>query len=183
MVFYPPKWAGVLPRVPVDISISEFMLSERYGRAPLKKSRDPFTCGITGKSYSAEQVAERVDLLARALAEELNWGANEGANWDKTLGVYSVNTVCFFSFIFSLPLPEPVLSTHHPTDRYLTTCLGHASTWRYRHSCKRSILSQGTGIPIDRRKGKGSLHLRASPENSARGCRQGRHTEGACILA
>lgn len=93
MVFYPPKWAGVLPRVPVDISISEFMLSERYGRAPLKKSRDPFTCGITGKSYSAEQVAERVDLLARALAEELNWGANEGANWDKTLGVYSVNTI------------------------------------------------------------------------------------------
>lgn len=93
MVFYPPKWTGELPPIPQDIPISEFMLNERYGRLPISQSRDPFTCAVTGKSYSAREVTERVDYLARGLAKELNWGVNEGTEWDKVLGIFSVNTV------------------------------------------------------------------------------------------
>jgi hypothetical protein len=93
MVFIPPSWAGELPAIPDNIPISEFMLNDRYGRNPLRESRDPFTCGITGKSYSGPQVAERVDHLARALAKEFNWAPNKGTEWDKTLAVFSVNTV------------------------------------------------------------------------------------------
>lgn len=93
MVFLPAKSAGELPPIPDDIPINEFMLSEKYGRSPVASSRDPFTCGISGKSFSTREVADRVDILARAMAKEFNWHPNQGSEWDKTVGVFSLNTV------------------------------------------------------------------------------------------
>ncbi|KAF2264132.1 phenylacetyl-CoA ligase-like protein [Lojkania enalia] len=94
MPFYPPSWVPELPFDPPDhISISEFMLTEHYGRNPLGYSRSPFTCGLSGKHYSALEVKERTDYLARALAKELGWLPNEGSEYDKVIGVFSVNTL------------------------------------------------------------------------------------------
>lgn len=93
MVFLPDKKFGALGTVPDDIPISEFMLNEQHGRVPHASSRDPYTCGITGKSYTSRQVVDRVDQIARGLAKELGWAPNEGSEWDKTLAVFSVNTV------------------------------------------------------------------------------------------
>ncbi|GFF28538.1 4-coumarate--CoA ligase-like 7 [Aspergillus udagawae] len=93
MVFLPSATAGELAPIPDNIPISEFMLSEKYGRHPLGQSRDPYTCGLTGKSYSVSQVSERVDHLSRALAKELNWAPNSGTEWDKTLAIFSLNTI------------------------------------------------------------------------------------------
>lgn len=93
MVFLPPKEAGTLPPIPDNIPLSEFMLTDLYGRNPLGYSRDPFTCGITGKSFSALEVVDRVDYLSRALSKELNWKPNTGTEWDKTLAIFSLNTV------------------------------------------------------------------------------------------
>ena len=69
------------------------MLEEHYGRYPLGYSRSPFTCGITGKAPSILEVKEQVDYLARGLAKELGWSPNEGTEFDKIAGVFSVNTV------------------------------------------------------------------------------------------
>lgn len=69
------------------------MLDERHGRYPLGYSRDPFTCGLSGKSYSFLEVVERVDFLSRALAKEFGWQPNRGTEWDKVAGVFSLNTV------------------------------------------------------------------------------------------
>ncbi|RMJ27974.1 Phenylacetyl-CoA ligase [Aspergillus sp. HF37] len=93
MVFLPPKSAGELPPIPDDIPISEFMLNEKYGRRAMAASRDPYTCGVSKKSYSTQQVVERVDLLARAIAKEFNWAPNKGSEWDKTLGIFALNTI------------------------------------------------------------------------------------------
>lgn len=93
MVFTAPQWADKLPPVPENIPISEFILNEAYGRYPLSSSRDPFTCGLTGKSYSARDLVDRVDHLARGLAKELNWEPNTGSEWDKVLGIFTLNTV------------------------------------------------------------------------------------------
>ena len=94
MVFTPPAWVPKLPFDPPDsIPISEFMLSEKYGRHPLRKSRPPFTCGLTGAEYSAVEVCERVEQLATALSKELQWAPNEGTEWEKVAGIFSVNTV------------------------------------------------------------------------------------------
>ncbi len=94
MVFLPPPWVPELASDPPDsIPISEFMLNEQYGRYPLQYARQPFTCGLTGFGYSALEVRDRVDKLARALSKELGWRPNEGTEWDKVIGIFSVNTV------------------------------------------------------------------------------------------
>lgn len=94
MPFHPPSWVPELPFDPPDsIPISEFMLEETFGRHPLGYSRAPFTCGLSGKSYSSLEVKERVDYLARALGKELGWSPNEGSEYDKVIGVFSVNTL------------------------------------------------------------------------------------------
>ncbi|KAL4884284.1 hypothetical protein BJY04DRAFT_206085 [Aspergillus karnatakaensis] len=93
MVFKPASTAGSLPPIPDNIPISEFMLTEANGRYPLPSSRHPFTCGLTGKTYSTLEVKQRVAYLSRALAKTLNWAPNKGSEWDKTLAVFSLNTI------------------------------------------------------------------------------------------
>ncbi|KAI4267648.1 MAG: hypothetical protein L6R38_008154 [Xanthoria sp. 2 TBL-2021] len=94
MVFTSPQWVPKLPFDPPDsVPISEFMLNEQYGRRPLAQSRPPFTCGLTGLEYSAHQVKDRVDNLAKALSKELGWKPNQGTEWDKVAGIFSVNTI------------------------------------------------------------------------------------------
>jgi long-subunit acyl-CoA synthetase (AMP-forming) len=94
MVFTPPSWVPKLPFDPPDsIPICDFMLEEHYGRHPLGYSNNPFTCGLTGKTYSFLEVRERVDYLARGLAKELDLQPNKGSEWDKVIGVFSVNTL------------------------------------------------------------------------------------------
>ena len=92
-MFLPAKDAGQLEPIPDTIPISEFMLNEKYGRVPHAGSRDPYTCGLSGKSYSSREVASRVDSLARSLSKEFGWAPNEGSEWDKTLAVFALNTV------------------------------------------------------------------------------------------
>ena len=69
------------------------MLNEEFGRHPLHHARAPFTCGLSGVEYSALEVRDRVEKLARGLSKELGWQPNKGTEWDKVVGVFSLNTV------------------------------------------------------------------------------------------
>lgn len=82
--------------VPDSITLEEFMNTEKYGRRPFSKSHNPYTCGLTGKTYTAAQVKERVGLLSRAIAKRTGWQPNVGTPWDKVVVVYSVNTVSVY---------------------------------------------------------------------------------------
>ncbi|TVY37545.1 Acyl-CoA ligase, partial [Lachnellula subtilissima] len=111
MVFTPPSWVPKLqgaytcPKVqemmltsdnldpPDSIPISEFMLDEKHGRWPLKSSRNPFTCGISGRTYTAAEQVDRVELLARSLSKVLGWQPNKGTEWDKVVAIFALNTV------------------------------------------------------------------------------------------
>ncbi|KAL8658161.1 MAG: hypothetical protein Q9226_001211 [Calogaya cf. arnoldii] len=94
MVFTSPQWVPKLPFDPPDsVPISDFILNEQYGRRPLNDSRPPFTCGLTGLEYSAHEVKDRVNKLAKALSKELGWMPNQGTEWDKVAGIFSVNTI------------------------------------------------------------------------------------------
>ncbi|GAB7343323.1 hypothetical protein MBLNU457_1372t1 [Dothideomycetes sp. NU457] len=94
MPFYPPSWVPKMAIDPPDsISLEEFMLNPKYGRHAFEKSQDPFTCGLSGKSYSALEMKDRVDQLARGLSKELGFKPNEGTAFDKVIGVFSVNTI------------------------------------------------------------------------------------------
>jgi hypothetical protein len=78
---------------PDSITIEEFMGNEKYGRSQLSKSRNPYTCGLTGKTYSAKEVKSRTAFLARAISRKLGFSPNEGTEWDKVVCVYSLNAV------------------------------------------------------------------------------------------
>jgi ribosome assembly protein SQT1 len=69
------------------------MLDEKHGRCPLKSSRNPFTCGISGLTYTAAEQVDRVELLARSLSKEFGWQPNKGTEWDKVIGIFALNTV------------------------------------------------------------------------------------------
>jgi hypothetical protein len=94
-----------LPSGPPDsITIGEFLLTENYGRVPFKDSKDPFTCGISGRTYSNDEHKDRVEALSRALSQELGWQVNAGTEWDKVMGVFSLNTVsCAHNFFAWIP--------------------------------------------------------------------------------
>ncbi|CZR37516.1 putative phenylacetyl-CoA ligase [Fusarium proliferatum ET1] len=103
MVFTSPSWVPNLPIDPPDsIPIAEFMKNEAYGRRPIAKSRHPFTCGITGRSYSSPELFERSESFARALAKRLQWQPNEGTPWDKVLAIFSLNTIDFVTAIYGV---------------------------------------------------------------------------------
>lgn len=94
MPFTPPSWVKPLPfDPPDDVCIADFMLDDKYGRHPLHHSRPFFTCGLSGRSYTVDESLERTRLLTQGLAKELGWQPNEGTEWDKVIGVFSLNTV------------------------------------------------------------------------------------------
>ncbi|RDA94327.1 hypothetical protein CP533_3778 [Ophiocordyceps camponoti-saundersi (nom. inval.)] len=93
MVFHPPNWAPTLPELPDSITIEEFVNNEEYGRCPFASARNPFTCGITGFSRSAAEVAQRTDLLARAISKRLGFSPNQDTAWDRVVAVFSLNTI------------------------------------------------------------------------------------------
>jgi hypothetical protein len=95
MVFTSPKWVPDLDLdgIPDSISVSQFMLDEKYGRAKLRGCRQPFTCGLSGAQYTALEMKQRVDFLARGLAADLGWSPNQGSEWDKVITIFAHNTV------------------------------------------------------------------------------------------
>lgn len=103
MVFTPPSWVPQLPFDPPDsIAIHEFWGDEKYGRQPFDKSRNPFTCGVTGKTYTCAEVKERYQLLARSLSKRLGWRPNEETPWDKVVGVFSFNSIDYMMATFAV---------------------------------------------------------------------------------
>lgn len=114
MVFYPPSWVPKLPfgeylwtpaskqgnavnlrsDPPDSITISEFMTNPVHGRHPIEKSRNPFTCGLSGKTFTLAQFSSRYNFLACAIGTRLGWQVNEDTEWDKVACIFSFNTVC-----------------------------------------------------------------------------------------
>lgn len=78
------------------------MFDETYGRQPLGYAFPPFTCGLTGRSYSAFEMKERVDYLSRALSKELGFKPHEGTEWDKVVGCFSLNTIDYLTLAWAV---------------------------------------------------------------------------------
>jgi len=75
------------------------MLSDTHRGVSASKSRNPFTCGLSGKTYTYAEVSERVEHLSRALHKELGFFPNEGTEWDRVIGIFALNTVCYGLFV------------------------------------------------------------------------------------
>ncbi|KAH7126393.1 hypothetical protein B0J13DRAFT_148194 [Dactylonectria estremocensis] len=111
MVFTPPSWVPELPRVPPDsISAAEFMSTEEYGRFPISKSRNPYTCGLTGKSRNAADVISREDYLARGIGKALQFHPQQTSEWDQVVAVFSFNTIDYIPLTHSIHRLNGVVS-------------------------------------------------------------------------
>ncbi|KAF4338464.1 hypothetical protein FBEOM_7609 [Fusarium beomiforme] len=93
MVFYPPPSVSLPFEPPESITIPDFIFGDKYARKPVAQSRNPFTCGISGKTYTTEEVIQRETLLARALAKRLGYDIHDGTEWDRVAALFSVNTI------------------------------------------------------------------------------------------
>ncbi|KAI0425277.1 hypothetical protein F5Y09DRAFT_109794 [Xylaria sp. FL1042] len=103
MVFTPPAWVPQLPFDPPDsIPIHDFVGNERYGRQPFDRSQNPFTCGLTGKTYTHAEFRERQDLVSRSLSKRMGWQPNEDTPWDKAITLYSFNTIDYLMFTYAV---------------------------------------------------------------------------------
>ncbi|KAF5562482.1 phenylacetyl ligase [Fusarium phyllophilum] len=103
MVFHPPSWVPKLPIDPPDsVSVAEFMSSEEYGRYPIVKARQPYTCGLTGKTRTAEEVIRREDLLARGIGKALQFDSQSGSEWDRVCVIFSLNTIDYIPLTHSI---------------------------------------------------------------------------------
>ncbi|KAJ3545731.1 hypothetical protein NM208_g2376 [Fusarium decemcellulare] len=76
------------------------MSNEVYGRQPIEKSKNPFTCAITGRTYTVTELFQRSEYVGRSLAKRLGWKVNEGTPWDKVIGIFSLNTIDFVTAIY-----------------------------------------------------------------------------------
>ncbi|KAM0333567.1 hypothetical protein ACHAQA_002232 [Verticillium albo-atrum] len=94
----PVPFADLAPDPPDSISIDEFLNTEKYGRYPAAKARNPYTCGLTGKTFTIPQIRQRVDYLSRAIAKKLDFAPNEGTEWDKVVALFSLNTIDYIPF-------------------------------------------------------------------------------------
>nr|POF06983.1 acyl-coa ligase easd [Quercus suber] len=102
MPFHPPSWTPTLPELPDSISVESFMFDEKYGRLPIAHSRAPFTCGLTGKTYSVPEVQQRVDHLSRALCKEFGFKPDHGSEWDKVIACFSLNTIDYLTLAWAM---------------------------------------------------------------------------------
>ncbi|KUL85641.1 hypothetical protein ZTR_08853 [Talaromyces verruculosus] len=129
MAFYPPPWVPKLPEVPDTVSIPDFLFDEQHGRRPLKQSWDPFTCGLSGRTRSAQEHKTRVDHLARALNREFGWKVNEGTEYDKVISVFAFNTIDIMTVNWAVHrnngISSPVNSVYNADElAYLLTNSG-----------------------------------------------------------
>ncbi|KAK0371273.1 AMP-binding enzyme [Colletotrichum limetticola] len=93
MLFVPDQSLPQLPSIPDTVPLCDFMFDEQYGRHPVATSLDPYTCGLSGSSISAQEQKGRVEALARSLAQEFGWSVNQGSEFDKVVGIFALNTV------------------------------------------------------------------------------------------
>ncbi|KAL7967293.1 hypothetical protein HDV63DRAFT_150062 [Trichoderma sp. SZMC 28014] len=128
MVFTPPSYIPQLPECPDSITIEEFLRDEKYGRRPLAKSKNPYTCGLTGKTFTAAEVAERTDLLARAIGKRLGFNPHEDTEWERVVAVYAGNSIDY------IPLTHAI----HRLSGIVTPASGAYSTQELEHQLRTS---------------------------------------------
>ncbi|KAH6607267.1 amp-binding enzyme [Trichoderma cornu-damae] len=102
MVFTPPSYIPHLPDPPDSITIQEFIQNDQHGRYPLARSRNPYTCGITGRTFTAAQVAERTDFMARAIGKRLGFNPHQDTEWERVVAIYSLNTIDYLPFTHAI---------------------------------------------------------------------------------
>ena len=95
MVFLPPAWAPKLNDndIPDDISLGDFVFSDRYRPRKCQDSPAPFIASVDGASYNVEETRQRIEWLATGLADRLQLKDTTGSEWNRVVSIFAVNNV------------------------------------------------------------------------------------------
>ncbi|KAF5531816.1 phenylacetyl ligase [Fusarium phyllophilum] len=95
MVFTSPAWVPQLPYEPPDDITLESFLQEswRFGSA----DHIVLSCGVSGTSYTAQQLMDRTDQISAGLASQLQWKTEANKACPIVVGVYAPNSIDFLS--------------------------------------------------------------------------------------
>lgn len=150
------------------------MKSHGNGGRTLSERRNPYTCGLTGRSYSWVEVFERVEFLARALSKRTGWAPNAGTPWDKVGCVFSLNSV-------SSPL-ENIMITRigqklTKQGRLHPHRLRHPQTLRHCHTSECCVFSSRTGASAQVIRITDSHHLCSLARHSTAGGKESGHRQ------
>ncbi|GAB1737370.1 hypothetical protein NU219Hw_g1518t1 [Hortaea werneckii] len=98
MVFTTPEWVPQMPfEIPDSLSIGQFMQNEKLRPIPATQRRHPFTCGLTGVSYSHGDLFSRSEKLARSLAKAHGWNDTTSSPWEKVVCIFSLNSIDYLT--------------------------------------------------------------------------------------
>ncbi|CAK7207043.1 hypothetical protein SEUCBS139899_009851 [Sporothrix eucalyptigena] len=156
MVFHPPTWVPQLPIDPPDsVTIEQFITSEAFGRYPIAKSRNPFTCGLTGKTYSWAEVSQRANFLARAIGNRLGWHATKGTPWEKVIAVFSLNSIDYLTVLYAAHrfsgITTPANAAYSaPELQYQLTSSSAQAIFTCAALLETTLKATRTGIPNDK---------------------------------
>ncbi|KAF4334070.1 phenylacetyl ligase [Fusarium beomiforme] len=134
MVFLPPSWTpDITTLISPTANVAEWALESRRISGSV---RPPFICALTGNKYTFKEVKEKVNALAKALCNELQWSPNQGTAEEKVIGVLAVNSLDFLVVCWAIhriggialllqPTTSPVEISSHMTKAncdILITC-------------------------------------------------------------
>ncbi|KFY06560.1 hypothetical protein V492_07953 [Pseudogymnoascus sp. VKM F-4246] len=102
MVFTTPASSPALSEIPDTVALPDFVLDNKHRSVPHEQARNPFTCGLSGKTYTSLELKDRIGCLARALHQELGFQVNQGTEWEKVVGIYTLNTIDTLAVSFAV---------------------------------------------------------------------------------
>ncbi|KFY04305.1 hypothetical protein O988_00880 [Pseudogymnoascus sp. VKM F-3808] len=110
MVFTAPASSPAMLDIPDTVSLPDFILDNKYRSVSHEQAKNPFTCGLSGKTYTSLEWKDRIGSLARAVQQELGFQVNKGTEWEKVVGVYTLNTIDTLTVSFAVHYLNGVVS-------------------------------------------------------------------------
>lgn len=158
------------------------MQDESIRPLPIASSHRPFTCGVTGATYTHHEFFDRCERLARTLASDHGWPQDAQTPWDKVACIFSLNTVsCIAAFLPGFLAPGGCLLGS--ADRLYDGGVCCPPPLRHRHACQRCVHLCRAGPPAQVVWLKGSVHMPFPRQHRCRGRRDSRASATAYLPA
>ena len=94
MEFRTPSWVPHLSVPTPDNKLAgDFVVERKHDLYKWSNDTPTVVCALSGKSYTMNDVKDRVTNLSKGLSQRLGWSPNKDSPWNKVVGILSYNTV------------------------------------------------------------------------------------------
>lgn len=140
MDFHTPSWVPHISiPIPDDKLAGDFVIERNHNLCEWSDDKPTVMCALSGKSYTMNDIKNRVLNLSKCLSKRLGWFPNEDSAWNKVVGILSYNTVSGLTYHFDPYIkdendtnwaPENMRPTNAVIERLPDRMLGSPQTRR-----------------------------------------------------